>query len=75
MLHVALNERALLADEMGLGKTVQAIAACELLYKSNKITKEEHEQLQKWLASMRMICDSPYILDLKCKISPKIKEL
>lgn len=39
MLHLALNERALLADDMGLGKTVQAIAACEWLYQTNKIKK------------------------------------
>ena len=30
-MHLAFGERALLADDMGLGKTIQAIAACELL--------------------------------------------
>ena len=37
MLHLALNERALLSDEMGLGKTIQAIAACELLRRTQNI--------------------------------------
>ena len=37
MLHLALNERALLGDEMGLGKTIQAIAACELLRRTQNI--------------------------------------
>ena len=39
------------------------------------LRKEEYEKLQKWLACMRMLCDSPYILDPKCKISPKLSEL
>ncbi|MEI7669527.1 MAG: DEAD/DEAH box helicase, partial [Pseudomonadota bacterium] len=39
MLHLAFTERAFLADEMGLGKTVQAIAACELLYRLYGIKK------------------------------------
>ena len=36
---------------------------------------EEFEQLQKWLACMRMICDTPAILDPECRISPKLEEL
>jgi superfamily II DNA/RNA helicase len=39
------------------------------------LRKEEHERMQKLLACMRMMCDSPYILDQECKISPKIHEL
>ena len=39
MLHLAFGERALLADDMGLGKTVQAIAACELLRRRNRIER------------------------------------
>ena len=38
------------------------------------LRKEEHERLQRNLACMRMLCDTPYILDKTCKISPKIKE-
>jgi len=39
------------------------------------LRKEEWEKLQKWLACLRMLCDSPYILDPKCDDSPKIEEL
>lgn len=39
------------------------------------LRKEEFEKLQRWLACMRMICDSPFILDPSCRISPKINEL
>jgi len=39
------------------------------------LTKEEMEQLQRHLACMRMLCDTPYILDQNCRVSPKLKEL
>ncbi|MDA2923628.1 DEAD/DEAH box helicase [Acidobacteria bacterium AH-259-L09] len=39
------------------------------------LTREEGEKLQKWLACMRMICDSPFILDMDCRICPKLSEL
>ena len=39
------------------------------------LMKEESEKLQRWLACMRMICDSPYILDQDCRICPKLGEL
>jgi SNF2-related domain/Helicase conserved C-terminal domain len=39
------------------------------------LTKEELDKLQKWLACMRMLCDTPYILDSKCRLSPKLDEL
>ncbi|EKD72758.1 MAG: hypothetical protein ACD_45C00592G0001, partial [uncultured bacterium] len=37
--------------------------------------KDEFEKLQRWLACMRMLCDTPYILDSECRISPKLSEL
>ncbi|HEX4044806.1 MAG TPA: DEAD/DEAH box helicase [Gammaproteobacteria bacterium] len=43
--------------------------------KRRALYKEEMDKLQKWLACMRMICDSPYILDVDCRISPKLNEL
>ncbi len=66
MLHLALNERALLGDEMGLGKTIQAIAACELLRRTQTIKTvlviataslktEWEEQIQKCV-------DLPYLI-------------
>jgi hypothetical protein len=39
------------------------------------LQKEEMERLQQYLACMRMLCDTPYILDKHCRISPKVKEL
>lgn len=39
------------------------------------LTEEEFKQLQKYLASMRMLCDTPYILDEDCRICPKLHEL
>jgi SNF2 family DNA or RNA helicase len=39
------------------------------------LLKEEFEKLQKWLACMRMLCDTPYILDPECRLSPKLREL
>src|SRR5215203_29064 len=36
---------------------------------------EEMDKLQRWLACMRMICDTPYILDSDCRICPKLAEL
>ncbi len=39
------------------------------------LTKEEFDRLQKWLACMRMTCDTPYILDQDCRDCPKLEEL
>lgn len=39
------------------------------------LSKEEMENLQILLGCMRMMCDTPYILDSKIKESPKIDEL
>ncbi len=43
--------------------------------KNQPLRKEESELLQLWLACMRMLCDSPYILDQTCRICPKLTEL
>jgi superfamily II DNA or RNA helicase len=39
------------------------------------LTKEEFDRLQQLLACMRMVCDTPYILDPTCRVSPKLDEL
>jgi superfamily II DNA or RNA helicase len=39
------------------------------------LTAEEFERLQRHLACMRMICDTPAILDPECRICPKLEEL
>ncbi|MFO1257723.1 MAG: DEAD/DEAH box helicase [Gammaproteobacteria bacterium] len=43
--------------------------------KKRPLRKEDFERLQRWLACMRMLCDTPYILDQKCRVSPKLNEL
>jgi hypothetical protein len=39
------------------------------------LRQAEFDLLQKLLACMRMVCDSPAILDPTCRISPKLEEL
>lgn len=43
--------------------------------KRRALRPEEMERLQRMLGCMRMVCDTPYILDPKCRICPKLKEL
>ena len=53
------------------------LPASRLLHAARKrpLTKEEFERLQQLLACMRMICDTPYILDPACRDCPKLEEL
>ncbi len=39
------------------------------------LTQQEFDRLQKLLACMRMLCDTPFILDPACRVSPKLEEL
>ncbi len=41
-----------------------------LIHKAKRqpLRKEDFEKLQIWLACMRMICDTPYILDKNCRV-------
>ncbi len=43
--------------------------------KHRPLTPKEYDKLQQWLACMRMICDTPYILDPDCRLCPKLVEL
>jgi len=43
--------------------------------KRRPLRPEEFDRLQQRLACMRMLCDTPYILDPECRISPKLDEL
>lgn len=45
------------------------------LMKKRPLTAEEAKRLQQWLACMRMLADTPYILDENCRICPKLDEL
>ncbi|MCO6441067.1 MAG: DEAD/DEAH box helicase [Nitrococcus mobilis] len=39
------------------------------------LSPDEFQRLQQQLACMRMLCDTPYILDSDCRVSPKLEEL
>jgi len=39
------------------------------------LRKEEFDRLQQLLSCMRMVCDTPAILDPECRVSPKLEEL
>ena len=43
--------------------------------KKRPLRPEEFKRLQMGLACMRMLCDTPYILDEDCRVSPKLEEL
>ena len=51
------------------------VARLAAMARKRPLKKEEMERLQQYLACMRMLCDTPYILDQDCRISPKLKEL
>jgi len=57
------------------GEYEMKAARIAAMAKKRPLKKEEMEQLQRFLACMRMLCDTPYILDQDCRISPKLKEL
>jgi SNF2 family DNA or RNA helicase len=46
-----------------------------LILKKRPFTLDEQKKLQQYLACMRMIVDTPYILDEECRESPKLEEL
>ena len=51
------------------------VARLAAMARKRPLKKEEMERLQRQLACMRMLCDTPYILDQECRIAPKLKEL
>jgi ERCC4-related helicase len=57
------------------GEYESKAARLAAMARKRPLKKEEMEQLQRHLACMRMLCDTPYILDQDCRISPKLKEL
>lgn len=64
------DEQALRYDEYN-----SRVARLMAMAQRRPLRKEEWEKLQKWLACMRMLCDTPYILDPECTDSPKLEEL
>ncbi len=51
------------------------VAKLAAIAKRRHLTREEFEKLQMNLACMRMVCDTPYILDPECRVCPKLGEV
>jgi superfamily II DNA or RNA helicase len=66
-----------MADEQKRRYEEYRLLAARLIALAQKrpLRPEEFERLQMYLACMRMICDTPAILDPTCRISPKLEEL
>lgn len=57
------------------GEYEDCVARLAAAAKRRPLREEEFKKLQMALASMRMICDTPYILDQDCRVCPKLHEL
>ena len=66
-----------MAEEQRLRYEDYKLQAARLIHAAQRrpLTQQEFERLQRLLACMRMVCDTPYILDDTCRISPKLEEL
>ena len=66
-----------MAEEQRLRYADYEAPASRLIAQAQRrpLTKEEFDRLQQLLACMRMVCDTPYILDPACRVSPKLDEL
>jgi len=53
----------------------QVVASLVKRAKRRPLSPKEFKRLQQALACMRMICDTPYILDPECRDCPKLAEL
>ncbi|HEV7785428.1 MAG TPA: DEAD/DEAH box helicase, partial [Thermoanaerobaculia bacterium] len=68
---VGMEEEQILRYEEYEKRVAQILARL----KHRPLTPDEYDKLQQWLSCMRMICDTPYILDSDCRICPKLGEL
>ncbi len=57
------------------GEYESRVARLLAVAKKRPLTREEQEKLQRWLACMRMLCDTAYILTPNNRECPKIHEL
>ena len=51
------------------------VARLAAIARRRPLTAKEMKRLHSYLACMRMLCDTPYILDPNCRVSPKLDEL
>ena len=63
------TQQSLYEDYEHLAARIASIA------RRRPLTKEEFEKLQRYLACMRMVCDTPYILDDQSHACPKMDEI
>jgi len=66
-----------MAEEQKLRYDDYRLAAAQLIAIAQKrpLTPKEFDRLQQLLACMRMVCDTPAILDATCRLCPKLEEL
>lgn len=69
LVPMASEQRRRYAEQEYEAATIVAIM------KRRPLRKEEFERLQIVLGCMRMLCDTPYILDRECRDCPKLEEL
>jgi hypothetical protein len=66
-----------MAEEQARRYEDYRVPATRLMHLAQKrpLTQAEFDRLQMLLACMRMVCDTPAILDPTCRVSPKLEEL
>jgi superfamily II DNA or RNA helicase len=66
-----------MAEEQAKRYEDYRIPAARLMHQAQHrpLTPAEFDRLQMLLACMRMVCDTPAILDPTCRVSPKLEEL
>lgn len=66
-----------MSEEQQLRYEDYQVPAARLIQQAQRrpLTPKEFDRLQQLLACMRMVCDTPYILDPACRVSPKLDEL
>jgi superfamily II DNA or RNA helicase len=66
-----------MAEEQKLRYEDYRLPAAQLIATAQRrpLRQQEFDRLQQLLACMRMVCDTPAILDPSCRVSPKLEEL
>jgi SNF2 family DNA or RNA helicase len=66
-----------MAEEQKLRYEDYRLPAAQLIAKAQRrpLRQQEFDRLQQLLACMRMVCDTPAILDPECRVSPRLEEL
>ena len=66
-----------MSDEQKVFYEDYRMPAAQLIAQAQRrpLLQKEFDRLQQLLACMRMVCDTPAILDPTCRVSPKLEEL